>query len=494
MILAVLILLSCVSCVDEKREPTTQESESSSVTDKETEDPRYVCELPADLDYQGQTVTMVVAGGEGHTDEFLSDNLNGSVVSDAVYERNLSVEDMLSIKLEFIVQNSVIEAVDLDIQGGTCDYEIVDNVTYAACNPAIGGKYLNLTTLESIDTSKYYWNQGYNDMSSFTHDRIQYLASGSLAISMYRLAFMTLYNRTLFEEYQIEDLYKTVMDGKWTLDKQYALMKDHYYDKDGDGRVSQGDFFGFVTGDTISVDPYLVTSDIHMISQAPDTGNLIFNKEEVARVSDLCDKVQLIYNDSSAYVYKGLEDIVATNGIINHFMNENALMVTSLFYKMETNYDRLAELSYGIAPIPKYDELQKEYHSYVQAAVSSFGISAGVGGTERQEKCAATLEAMAYHSYLLVRPAYYEAVLSDRYMQDPQSMEVLNLIFDTLDFDFASCWSDILGSANIRNGLRPVLSGDQNTVSSTFRSWERSLEKMLIKYNAQIVENTDSQT
>jgi hypothetical protein len=71
MILAVLILLSCVSCVDEKREPTTQESESSSVTDKETENPRYVCELPADLDYQGQTVTMVVAGGEGHTDEFV---------------------------------------------------------------------------------------------------------------------------------------------------------------------------------------------------------------------------------------------------------------------------------------------------------------------------------------------------------------------------------------------------------------------------------------
>ena len=176
----------------------------------------------------------------------------------------------------------VARVVDLDIQGGTCDYEIVDNVTYAACNPAIGGKYLNLTTLENIDTSKYYWNQGYNDMSSFTHDRIQYLASGSLAISMYRLAFMTLYNRTLFEEYQIEDLYKTVMDGKWTLDKQYALMKDHYYDKDGDGRVSQGDFFGFVTGDTISVDPYLVTSDIHMISQAPDTGNLIFNKEKEA--------------------------------------------------------------------------------------------------------------------------------------------------------------------------------------------------------------------
>ena len=487
LLLAGLLLLSCTSCAEAGGEQsTTAESDSETVEKAVTKDPRYVCDLPTDLSYNGEQVNMVVAGGEGHKDEFLSESLGGGVVSDAVFERNVAVEEMLSVNLEFIVENNVIAAVDRDVQSGSCDYEIVDNVTFAACRPAIAGKYLNLTTLDNIDTSKHYWNQGYNEMSTFTSDNVQYLASGALAISMYRLAFMTLYNRTLFEEYQIEDLYQTVMNGKWTLDKQYAMLKDHYYDKDGDGKTSTGDFFGFVSGDTVSVDPYMVTSDIHMISKAPDTGELVFNKEEVSRVSDLCDKIQLIYNDASSYIYNGTDDIVASNCVIEHFMNENTLMATSLFYKMETNFDRLAEMSYGIAPIPKYDELQKDYHSYVQAAVSSFGISAGVGDPDKQEKCAAVLEAMAYHSYLLIRPAYYETVLSDRYMQDPQSMEVLDLIFDTLDFDFTSCWSDIFTSATIRNGLRPVLSGKNNTVSSTFRKWERSLEKELLEYNDQL--------
>ena len=486
LLFAGLLLLSCVSCAQVENEANATDTDETTVTEITTEDPLYQCELPKDLNYGGETVTMILAGGEGHTDEFLSESLGQGIVSDAVYERNVAVENMLSVKLEFFVHGSVNDALDRDIQSGSCEYEIVDNVTFIACIPAISGKYLNLNALEYIDTSKHYWNQGYNEMSTFTDENKQYLASGALAISMYRLAYMTLYNKTLFEDYKIDDLYQTIVDGKWTLDLQYTLAKDHYFDKDGDGKVSQGDFYGFITGDTVSVDPYMVTSDIHMIGKDPATGDLVFHKEEVSRVSDLCDKLQLIYNDSSVYVYKGMEDIVASDSAIDHFMMENALMVTSLFYKMETNFDRLAGMSYGIAPIPKYDEFQKEYHSYVQAAVSSFGISAGINDPEQQEKCAATLEAMAYHSYLLIRPAYYETVLSDRYMQDPQSMEVLNLIFDTLDFDFASCWSDIFPSANIRNDLRPVLSGKRNTVSSTFKRWERSLEKALTEYNDQL--------
>jgi len=95
-------------------------------------------------------------------------------------------------------------------------------------------------------------------------------------------------------------------------------------------------------------------------------------------------------------VYKGIpDDIIISNCVIDHFNAGNALMATTLFYKMETSYEDLGAISYGIAPIPKYDEHQKDYHSYVQAEVTSFGISAGIGNEERQEKCAATLEAMA---------------------------------------------------------------------------------------------------
>jgi len=488
LLLAAVLLGSAVSCADGEIEEPTEERTKAIVDEAVTEDPRYTCSLPDDLSFEGQTVNMILPAAEVHADEFICESLGGGVVSDAVYERNLAVENMLGLDLEFY-EGQVIVDVDRDIKSGAGEYELVANYTFQACVPAIEGQYLNLSAFENIDTSKLYWNQGYNEMSTFTSEDIQYLASGPMAITMFRYAFLTLYNRTLFDEYKIDDLFETVKNNQWTLDYQYSLLKNHYADTDGNGEVSKDDFFGFVTGDTISVDPYMVTSDIHMIVRDPSTGDLTFNSEGVPRISDLCDKLQLIYNDQSTYAYKSMDDIIVSNCVIDHFTAGKALMATTLFYKMETSYEDLGAMAYGVAPIPKYDEHQENYHSYVQAEVTSFGISAGVGDPDRQEKCAATLEALAYYSNLLVRPAYYETVLSERYMQDPESVEMLDLIFDTLDFDFASCWSDILGSANIRNGLRSILSGKNNTVSSAFRGWQRSIERQLGLYNDQIIEN-----
>ena len=176
-------------------------------------------------------------------------------------------------------------------------------------------------------------------------------------------------------------------------------------------------------------------------------------------------------------------DDVPYNFIIDHFTDENALMITTMFLKMETNLESLAPMSYGIAPMPKFSELQKSYYSYVQDQVTCMGISSVVGDSERQEMLAAVLEAMAYHSYLLVRPAYYETALSERYMQDPQSKEVLDMIFDTLYFDFSSTCSNIFTACVIRDNLRPILSGRTNNVSSSTKSWQRAVERALTKYN-----------
>ena len=105
---------------------------------------------------------------------------------------------------------------------------------------------------------------------------------------------------------------------------------------------------------------------------------------------------------------------------------------------------------------------------------------------------AAVLECMAYHSYILVRPAYYEVTLSERYMQDPQSDEILDMIFDSLQFDFSSSCSNIVTSLVIRDQLRPILTGKKNTVASATRSWERTVQRALDKYNEDLVALTSN--
>ncbi len=487
LLLAALMLLSMAACGQTTDDPAGETKDNSQVTEGVTEDQNFVCDLPGDLNYGGETIGVLYANVNNKGDEMVSEKLGLGVVPDAVYERNLAVQEMLGITFEFFPEDDagqVATSQTLDIQGGQGDYDLVVNGTYMAVQPAMEGKYINLNALENINTDKHYWTQGYNDMVTFTDANMQFLASGPIAISMFRFMYLTLYNKTLFTDNKITDLYETVKAGDWTLDYQLSIVKDHYVDKDGDAKRSEGDFYGFVTGDTISVDPYMVASNIHMITKDADTGELMFNSEALTSLTDLCDKVQLIYNNDATYVYKSATmDDVPYNYIIDHFTANNALMVTTMFLKMETNYESLAPMSYGIAPMPKFDTNQKDYHSYVQDQVSCFGISAVVGDNARQEMLAAVLEAMAYHSYKLVRPAYYETALSERYMQDPQSKEVLDVIFDSLYFDFSSSCSNVFTSCVIRDNLRPILSGKKNTVASATRSWKKSVERHLTKYN-----------
>ena len=490
LLLAALMLFSMAACATGGDDPSGDETKDQGTQNEgETADPNYTCDLPSDLNYKDATIGLLFADVNNRGDEFGAEELGHGVVSDAVYERNVAVQEMLGVVLEMYPETDVNSVMDLDIQGGLGDYDLVANGTYMSVQPAMEGKYINLTPLENIDTTKHYWTQGYNDMVTFTDENMQFLASGPIAISMFRLMYLTLYNKTLFVDNQIPDLYETVKQGKWTLDYQYSIVKDHYVDKDGNAKASEGDFFGFVTGDTISVDPYMVASDIHMIIKDNDTRELAYNADALSNLSDLCDKVQLLYNDASTYVYKGAEnDDVPVNKIIEHFTSNNALMVTTMFLKMETNFEDLAALTYGIAPMPKFSEMQKNYYSYVQDQVTCLGISSVVGDENRQEMLAAVLEAMAYHSYKLVRPAYYETALSERYMQDPQSKEVLDMIFDTLYFDFSSSCSNIFPGCVIRDNLRPILSGSKNTVSSSTRSWQRQIDRMLEKYNDTLAE------
>lgn len=235
----------------------------------------------------------------------------------------------------------------------------------------------------------------------------------------------------------------------------------------------------------------MVSTGIPLITKDAETRELTFNADAQKELTEVVDAVQKLVHDEGTYLFKTADkDDVGKNYIVEAFAKGKSMMATLMFWNMEHNIEQLATLTYGIAPIPKFSKTQ-EYRSYVQDQVSSFGISAGVGGDDRSEELAAVLEAMAYHSYNIVRPAYYTNTLSTRYMQDPQSEEILNLIFKSLSFDFSQTCSNILSGSCLRDMMRPIMSGNRNTVSSQMRSWGRSVPKRLQKINEDL-EKMDS--
>ena len=477
--LAALMLFPLVACGTPTEESVTTAASTEAASEAVTEDQNYVCDLPDDLNYNDEEINIMYVKVAGRDDELISEELGHGTISDAVYERNLAVETQLGVKLCFtdqttdsLAQSAILKAVN----GGDHTLDIFVIGTYCAVTPAISGCYLNLNALENVDTSKHYWSQDYNEMMTFTSENKQFLATSPAALSLFRLAYLTIYNRDLFAERSLPDLYEVVKEGKWTLEYQNSIVADEYLDADGDGRVSEGDFFGFITGDTISVDAYTVASGIRFISR-DENGDWVGTEGINDAVIDMSEKVSALSNVQGTFVYEGTDhDDIGKYSIIEKFAEEEGLMATTQFLSIEKRINSLADIGYGIVPMPKLTEGQSNYYTYVQDQISGFGISAAVGDEKKQEMLGAVMEAIAYHSYTIVRPAYYDSTLSLRFMQDPQSGEILDMMFETVSFDRAcTCFSvSIIGT------MRDKLPRANPAMSSQMKVISKSIERALV--------------
>lgn len=483
VLLAGLMLFSIPSCGNtaEKDDQTMPaEAPTENITEGETLDPDYVCDLPDDLNFGNTEVNFLYVKKDGRDDELPSDKLGLGTVSDAVYERNLTVENSLGIKLKFTDEADDEKAsttIDTMVKAGDSSLDLYSLGSYYAIGSAIEGCFLDLTRLEYMNTSKHYWSQEYNELMTFTSENMQFLATSPAALSLFRLTYLTIFNRDLFTDRQLPDLYEAVENGGWTLDYQYNMISDVYVDQDGNGTPSEGDFYGFITGDTISVDPYCVASDIHFIIR-DENGDWVSNGDVMDDTITMSEKVSALYNTQGTYVYEGTDhDDIGKYSIIEKFAEQEGLMATTQFLSIEKRINSLAGINYGIVPVPKLSREQPAYYTYVQDQVSGFGVSAAIGDRDRQDLLGAVMESIAYNSYLIVRPAYYDSTLSLRFMQDPQSGDILDTMFETISFDraFVSCPVDIKGT------MRNRLTQTNPALASQVAAWGKSLKNQLTK-------------
>ena len=477
ILLAALMLLPLAACGESTETPDVT---TDGATGTDTEAATEFFPNVEKQDYEGETFQMIGIRDAGvwvYGEDPTAANVN--VLNDTLYEMNTTVEEYLSINIayEYVHHTTgasvIFEAVQPSVMAGDDTYQLCilpayRNVASFVTQDCVMDLYdLN----DYIDLDQPYWMQDYNEMLSY--HGMQFTATGSIALSTYRFAFVTMFNKVDFDDKKVPYLYEAVNNGEWTLDFQAALAEDFYQDLNGNGKKDEGDFFGLITSPYISTDPYWASCDLSLVEKNAD-GEYAYVLD-TARLSNVADKVLRLLYESGTLVYPHTGADAEQDDIRIAFARGDGAMCTTRLVAAEMGDIRNMEDAYGIVPMPKLSKEQADYKTYVQDQVSCFGISAAIGDETRQEQLAATLEAMSYYSYNIVRPAYYDSVLSLRFMQDPQSRDVLNTMFDSISFDFVYATS----TAGIRDTLRGIISQPNAPVASSSKQWERQVQSAI---------------
>ena len=224
-------------------ETTSSGSDNSSAPEETTS---YLDNFK-DLKFDGQTLT-IIAQHQTAQPNVPPDEQTGEVVDDALYNRDRKVEEMLGIKIEYDVyddRGQLRTNVQNAITAQDDTYDLILTSMADGLNTlAPEGYLLDLNRLTSLSLDSEWWSRSCQSNLSFNGK--QYITSGPISLAYYYAPCVIAFNQRLCDEYQIPNLYETVIDGKWTIDKFAEITKDVAQDINSDGNMSANDdFFAF---------------------------------------------------------------------------------------------------------------------------------------------------------------------------------------------------------------------------------------------------------
>ena len=464
------VLVSCAGIQDDSGDEFTVDEQDAQTAQLD--------HVPDDLKFNDEDIVILSRALNGWTwDEVAVEELNSEPVNDAVFNRNVVVGSRLNVNLVSVPNDDpdpsvvVVQARDA-VLAGSDEYDLLAGACCMVLYTVLEGTFRDISDLQYLDLSQDYWTQDYNEVMSY-NDR-QYSATGAIALSTYRFAFVTMFNKKHFDNKNAPYLYEAVKNNEWTLDYQASLAEDFYQDLNGDASKDKDDFYGLITSSNISTDPYWASCDVALVEKNMD-GTYEYALD-ISKLSDVTDKIMKLFYESGSYVYPYADSDGEQDDIRAAFSLGKGAMATLRLVAVEQSDIRNMTDPYGIVPMPKYDTAQKEYGTMQHDQFTVYAIPATVTN-DRIEMLGAVLEVMASESARLVKPAYYEIALKRKYMSDPVAWDMLDMIFETVRIDAGIAYTGVLGTPH--DYLRQIIASRANTVSSQYGKLSSSIKKDL---------------
>ncbi len=441
--------------------------------------------VPDDLKFDGETFTILCRTDSGNSKylyEIIADENETEIVNQAVYERNLNVEERFGIDL-----------VAHDIPGGWNDsgdfintfrnstlagsgaFDLIMGYQAYMCELGLNELYVNFYDIPYIkeDINNVYFFQD-NVQELTVNDKIYFLV-GDYCLTYFEYLYVMYFNKQIAENENLGDIYQIVRDGDWTIDKCIELSKGIYRDLDGNGWKGEDDQFGYITDYENTADAIFSFFDVQSTSRNED-GEVVLSLDQGKMVSIL-EKMIAFYETDDVFAHKTSSgDAEIPFDAI--FTEDRALFYPDRLDKAQEY--RSMETDFGIIPFPKWDVNQDKYYTQAQNAYS---VAVVPLDAPNLEMTGAIFDVLSALSYDLVTPAYYNMALKGKFARDDESGEMLDIIRDGICINFGFFYNDNVGPAGaIRLLLHQKNSNFVSYYVANQKGYERNLKKVLATY------------
>ena len=408
--------------------------------------------------------------------------LAGSVINDAIFDRNSAVEERYDIIINAIptpntsFDTDFLQPIRNSIQAGDDDYQLAAGYEYRLASNSAYGDFLNWYQIPYVELTADWWDGNFAEAA--TYNGSTYIMTGSLSLSHMYTSSCVFFNQDMINarlEGGSAEIYQKVWDGTWTIDAFYEYVQQFTTDN-GDDVWNELDTYGYATNVNNPIDSFIFCSEIALSQKNADGSIKLLAPSE--QLINLTNKLHNIVN-MSGHTY--IQEYGNAAGIDHHIgmISLGRAAFTTSYLKMAATL-RDTEIMYGILPYPKWDEAQTQYHSITMDSSTAFAVPRVV---EDPEFVGAILESLAYYSHVYVRDALYESVLKYRDAKDVDSSKCVDLILENPLYDLAYVyafeWGDQQGPSAL---LRTCIKSKQPYIANAFKSNESRFNTTLEKF------------
>lgn len=474
LLAAALLSFSLAACGETEVVETQNTADTTVITETEEADPF------ADVDFGGQTLRISSSIDEedstnAHRLIAGSGELNGEVVNDAVYHRNMTVQELLNVELEFLPSEWTWSNGHTEIEklvlSGDAGFEVVINDLINLGRIAHKGYFHSVSNNRIMDFSKSYWyGEAIADLEIVPGGA--YMMLGDVFADCLASAHVLYYNKDIINNnYASPDYVQDIiLDGSWTVDEMIRITEETAVDLDGDGAITEagGDLAGYsVIGAWGPMIPVLMGFDVQFMDRTDD-GKLTycFNNE---RSVTILEKLNELY--WASWNFQNLTDSSAA-GLLKLYADQKTVFMG---YLRLGDLEKMRDIEFqvGLACYPKLNTDQKNYVSSLHDT-SEVGAIMVTAPVDQMDFISTVLEVMAREAGHTIIPAYYEEALKIKYVNGTGDAAMIDLIHDTITSPFALAYNNILGDMLLAKCFLTPLGSKKTDFASGYASAEKA--------------------